>query len=310
MVSPNDTYVGAVGSEQHAGNFSGVSWGAIFAGATAAAIMSMLLLMLGTGLGFSAVSPWADEGASAQALGVATVIWLVIVQVVASGMGGYLAGRLRVKWVDVHDDEVYFRDTAHGFLAWAVATLVAATLIVSSAAGLIGAGAKAGASVASGATSTLSQAAGGAAGNVSGQDYSYFVDSLFRDSNPAAVSDDAAHTVVLRVFTRTLNNNGQMSPEDRSYLAQLVAQRTRMSQADAERRVDEVYGQALKSVEDAKNAAKEAADTAAAVAAGTALWTFVTLLCGAFIASLAAIYGGRRRDTAVSHSVNTTRTTL
>ncbi|RRV07348.1 hypothetical protein EGJ27_11725 [Pseudomonas sp. v388] len=305
MVSPNDTYVGA---EQHAGHLSGVSWGAIFAGAAAAAIMSMLLLMLGLGLGFSAVSPWADEGASAEALGISTIIWLVIVQVLSSALGGYLAGRLRVKWVNVHDDEVYFRDTAHGFLAWAVATLLAATLIVGSAASAIGTGVQAGASVASGAAGAVSQAAGGAAGNVSGQDYSYFVDNLFRADDASAVSDDSAHTVVLRIFTRTLDNNGQISPEDRSYLARLVAQRTGLSQADAERRVDEVYAQAVKSVEDAKNAAKEAADTAAAVAAGTALWTFVTLLLGAFFASLAAIYGGRRRDAAVTHPVYTTRT--
>jgi hypothetical protein len=305
MVSPNDTYVGA---EQQAGNPSGVSWGAIFAGAAAAAIMSMLLLMLGIGLGFSAVSPWSDEGASAKALGISTVIWLVIVQIVSSGLGGYLAGRLRVKWVNVHDDEVYFRDTAHGFLAWAVATLLAASLIVGSAASVVGAGVQAGASAASGAASAVSQAAGGAASNVSGQDYSYFVDSLFRADNPSSASDEDAHKVVLRVFTRTLNNNGQMSPEDRTYLARLVAQKTNLSQADAERRVDEVYGQALKSVEDAKNTAKEAADTAATVAAGTALWTFVTLLFGAFFASLAAIYGGRRRDASVITTDYTTRT--
>jgi hypothetical protein len=268
----------------------------------------MLLLMLGLGLGFSAMSPWGDEGASAKTLGISTVIWLVIVQIVSSGTGGYMAGRLRVKWVNVHDDEVYFRDTAHGFLAWAVATLLAATLIVGSTAGVVGAGARAGASAVSGAASSVTQAAGSAASNVSGQDYSYFVDSLFRNDNPSSVSDDAAHQVVLRVFTRTLNNNGQMSPEDRSYLAQLVAQRTNLSQADAERRVDEVYGQALKSIEDAKTAAKEAADTATTVAAHTALWTFVTLLFGAFFASLAAIYGGRLRDAAVTNPVYTTRT--
>lgn len=305
MVSPNDTYVGA---EQQTGNLSGVSWGAIFAGAAAAAIMSMLLLMLGIGLGFSAVSPWGDEGASAKALGISTVIWLVIVQILSSGLGGYLAGRLRVKWVNVHDDEVYFRDTAHGFLAWTVATLLAASLIVGSAAGVVGAGVRAGASAASGAASAVSQAAGGAASNVSGQDYSYFVDSLFRADSPSSASDEDAHKVVLRVFTRTLNNDGQMSPEDRTYLAQLVAQKTNLSQADAERRVDEVYGQALKSVEDAKNTAREAADTAATVAAGTALWTFVTLLFGAFFASLAAIYGGRRRDASVTTADYTTRT--
>ena len=91
-------------------------------------------------------------------------------------------------------------------------------------------------------------------------------------------------------------NDGQLAPEDRTYLAQLVAQRTNMSQADAQARVDQVYGQAKQAVADAKLKAQQAADAAAKVAAMSALWTFVALLCGAFVASLAAIWGGRRRD--------------
>ncbi|RMR01277.1 hypothetical protein ALP94_00804 [Pseudomonas savastanoi pv. glycinea] len=295
MISSPDTFNAAA---QEANNHSGVSWGAIFAGAAGAAALSLILILLGFGLGFSAVSPWANEGISAKGLGISTVIWLAFTQIIASGLGGYIAGRLRVKWANLHGDEVYFRDTAHGFLSWAVATLVAATLIASSVSSIIGGGVQAGASVASGAAGAVTQVAGSAASNsnASSQDYGYYIDSLFRDDRPAAVSDDAAHGVVLRIFSRTLSNDGQISPEDRTYLAQMIAQRTNVSQADAERRVDQVYGQARKAVEDAKVAAKEAADTAAKVAAMTALWTFVSLLCGAFFASFAAIYGGRRRD--------------
>jgi len=196
----------------------------------------------------------------------------------------------------MHGDEVYFRDTAHGFLSWAVATLVAAVLIVGSVSGMVGSGVKAGANVVSGAAGAATQAAGSAASNTSSDQYGYFVDSLFRDDRPAAVSDDAARGVVVRIFTRTLANDGQLAAEDRTYLAQLVAQRTNLSQADAERRVDQVYGQARQAVEDAKLKAQQAADAAAKVAAMAALWTFVSLLCGAFVASLAAIWGGRRRD--------------
>jgi hypothetical protein len=295
MISSADTFPSAA---QESTNHSGVSWGAIFAGAAGAAALSLILILLGFGLGFSAVSPWANEGISAKSLGISTIVWLAFTQIIASGLGGYIAGRLRVKWANLHGDEVYFRDTAHGFLSWAVATLVAATLIAGSVSSVVSGGVQAGASVASGAASAVTQAAGSAASNsnASSQDYGYFVDSLFRDDRPAAVSDDAAHGVVLRIFSRTLSNGGQMSAEDRTYLAQMIAQRTNLSQADAERRVDQVYGQARQAVEDAKNAAKEAADTAAKVAAMTALWMFVALLCGAFFASFAAIYGGRRRD--------------
>ena len=277
---------------------SGVSWGAIFAGAAAAAALSLILVLLGFGLGFSAVSPWANEGVSAKGLGISTIVWLAFTQIVASGLGGYIAGRLRVKWAYMHGDEVYFRDTAHGFLAWCVATLVTATLVSGSVSSLVGGGVQAGANMVGGAASAATQAVGTAAGNTQGDEYGYFVDSLFRDDRPVAVSDDAARGTVTRIFVRSLNR-GELAAEDRTYLAQLVAQRTNLTQADAERRVDEVYARTQKAVADAKLAAQQAADTAAKVAAWTTLWMFVALLAGAFFASLAATFGGRRRDAVV-----------
>lgn len=278
---------------------SGVSWAAIFAGAAGAAALSMILILLGFGLGFSAVSPWANEGASATTIGVSTILWLTFTQIVASGLGGYLAGRLRVKWASMHGDEVYFRDTAHGFLAWAVAMLITASVIVGSVGSMIGSGVQAGASMASGVVSAAGGAAAASASNSNSDPFGYYVDTLFRDNRPVAVSDDAAHAVVTRIFARTVGNNGQLSSEDRAYLAQLVAQRTNLTQAQAEQRVDQVYGQALQTAQEAKLAAQKAADTAAKVAAWTSLWLFISLLCGAFFASLAAIYGGRRRDAVV-----------
>ena len=280
-------------------NRPGVSWAAIFAGAAAAAALSLLLLILGAGLGFAATSPWAHEGASAKALGISTIVWLLITQILASGMGGYVAGRLRVKWANLHGDEVYFRDTAHGFLAWAVATLVTAMLVAGTLGNVVGAGAQAGASVVSGVASGAGMAAGGAAADSKGGDpMGYFVDTLFRADGPAAVSEDAANGVAGRILTKTLAGDGTLTPEDRTYLAQLVAQRTRLTQAEAEARVDQVYAQARQAAEDAKVAAQKAADAAASAAAWTAIWTFIAMLCGAFFASLAALFGGRQRDQA------------
>jgi hypothetical protein len=287
---------------------SGVSWGAIFAGAAAAAALSLILVLLGFGLGFSAVSPWANEGMSAKGLGISTIVWLAVTQIIASGAGGYIAGRLRVKWAYMHGDEVYFRDTAHGFLAWCVATLVTATLVAGSVSSVISGGVQAGAQVAGGAANAVTQAAGTAAANTDSDQYGYYIDSLFRDDRPAAVSDDAARGTVTRIFVRSLSD-GQLAPEDRTYLAQLVAQRTNLTQADAERRVDEVYARTQKAVADAKLAAQQAADTAAKVAAWTTLWMFVALLAGAFFASLAATFGGRRRDAVVYVETDTYVTT-
>ncbi|HCN47247.1 MAG TPA: hypothetical protein DIT18_17615 [Pseudomonas sp.] len=267
-------------------NRSGVSWAAIFAGAAAAAALSLILVVLGAGLGFAATSPWADEGASAKALGISTIIWLLLTQIIASGFGGYIAGRLRVKWANLHGDEVYFRDTAHGFLAWAVATLVTAAMVLGTAGSLASAGAQAGAMA---GTTAISAAA---SSNNNADPMGYFVDTLFRSEGPAPVSDDAANAVAARILGRAIVQGDSLMPEDRAYLAQLVAQRTRLTQAEAEARVDQVFAQ----VQQAKVEAKQAADAAAKAAAWTALWTFVGLLCGAFFASLAALYGGRRRD--------------
>lgn len=189
---------------------SGVSWGAIFAGAAAAAALSLILVLLGFGLGFSAVSPWANEGMSAKGLGISTIVWLAVTQIIASGAGGYIAGRLRVKWAYMHGDEVYFRDTAHGFLAWCVATLVTATLVAGSVSSIVSGGVQAGAQVAGGAANAVTQAAGTAAANTDSDQYGYYIDSLFRDDRPAAVSDDAARGTVTRIFVRSLSD-GQLS---------------------------------------------------------------------------------------------------
>src|SRR3989344_4371421 len=182
---------------------SGVSWGAIFAGAAAAAALSLILVLLGFGLGFSAVSPWANEGMSAKGLGISTIVWLAVTQIVASGAGGYIAGRLRVKWAYMHGDEVYFRDTAHGFLAWCVATLVTATLVAGSVSSIVSGGVQAGAQVAGGAATAMTAAAGTAAANTDSDQYGYYIDSLFRNDQPAALSDDAALGTVTRNFVRS-----------------------------------------------------------------------------------------------------------
>ena len=104
---------------------------AIAAGAVAAAALTLVLVALGAGLGLSSISPWSDSGVSAATFEIGTGIYLVVVAVISSAIGGYLAGRLRTKWVGLHSNEVFFRDTAHGFLAWAFATLICATALAS-----------------------------------------------------------------------------------------------------------------------------------------------------------------------------------
>src|ERR1700680_3342399 len=89
-------------------------------------------------MGLSSVSPWSNAGTSASRIGKGAILWLIIVQLIGSAMGGYLTGRLRTKWVSVHTDEVYFRDTAHGFLVWAVSLVITAAFLASAGTSLVG----------------------------------------------------------------------------------------------------------------------------------------------------------------------------
>jgi len=295
-------------AEQTRSLASAVSWSAVLAGAAAAASPSLILLILGVGLGLSSVSPWALDGISAASLGVSTIVWLTLTQLLASAMGGYLAGRLRTRWTEVHADEVYFRDTAHGFLAWAVASLATAALLTSVIGSIIGAGAQAGASVVGAAAGTVTAAASpSAARSMTGDPngpMDYFIDTLFRrtaDEKPgriAEVSDrnaakDAAE--VGRIFMN-VSRTDPLPPSDLAYVAQIVAQRTGLAPQEARARVAEVYASAQARWQNAELAARDAANKARKASAYAALWLFVSLLIGAFVASFTATFGGRRRD--------------
>ncbi|WP_295444282.1 hypothetical protein [uncultured Thiodictyon sp.] len=286
---------------------SAVSWAAILAGAAAAAL-SLILLILGTGLGLSSVSPWLREGVSATTFGVSTILWVTFTQIAAAAMGGYLAGRLRIRWIAVQADEVYFRDTAHGFLAWAIASLATAALLTSVIASIIGGGppavrdrAMAGTAAVTGAALARADRDGGPIG--------YFVDALFRsDGNgvtptafPAgrdalsAAGAEQTTTEVTRIFFNVMPT-GTLPEEDLRYVGQVVAQRTGLTQADAEQRVTQTLLRLQARQDTAATAAKEAANAARKAAASASLWLFISLLSGAFVASFAAIYGGRQRD--------------
>lgn len=294
----------SINRAEHPAHASAVSWGAILAGAAAAAALSMILLILGAGLGLSAISPWERRGASAAVFGVSTIVWITVTQIMASGMGGYLAGRLRARWVATHTDEIYFRDTAHGFLAWAVASLATAALLSSVISSVVGTGVQAGASVAGGAaaTASIAGAVGQADNGSNSASTSYFVDSLFRKETSAPAETDVAPTTSVaptEETTRILLNSvrsGALPADDSRYLGLMVAQRTGLSPQDAEKRVTDTYARMQAKLKDAETAARDAADKARKATAYATLWLFVSLLAGAFVASLAATWGGRQRD--------------
>jgi hypothetical protein len=253
---------------------SGVSWAAVISGAFVSASLALILLSLGTGLGLSSVSPWSNVGTSATTIGKAAIAWLILTQILASAMGGYLAGRLRTKWTNVHSDEVYFRDTAHGFLVWAVGLVLTAAFLASAATSLAGIPVRGpnGATVAAAEPGTLNPNA-------------YFVDTLLRSNNSTQDRNDpSVRGDAERIFSHAMSQ-GAMPPNDKTYLGQLVSARTGLTQADAENRVSDVFGDAQQSAEHTRKAL-----------AHLSLWVFIALLSGAFCASFAGTIGGRQRD--------------
>ena len=264
---------------------SGVSWPAIAAGAVATAALTLLLVAFGTGLGLSTISPWAGSGVSASSFKLGAGIYLVVVAVMASSIGGYLAARLRTKWTGLHTNEVFFRDTAHGLLSWAFATLLSAGVLGAVTTHLVSAGAATAAAIGSTNPADL------------------YVDKLFRADpaqagavSPAAGGADTMRAEIARLWTSSFRQGNDLSAADRAYVARMVAARTGLPQAEAEKRVSDVV-----------NDAKAAADAARKSAVQLSLWLTVSLLFGAFAASLAAVEGGQLRDGTWNNHVLTPR---
>jgi hypothetical protein len=258
---------------------SAVCWGAIFAGAFAAGALTLILGALGTGTGLALVP---SDSITPTTVNITTGLFLVVTAIISSTVGGYMAGRLRTKWSAAPAEEVLFRDTAHGFTAWALASVVLAAILGTGTLTLLGAGAKG-----------LFQGASQGATQNANAPTDYFVDMLLRPaptagatSAPAAPADaQATRREVGLIFTRDFGSGGKIGDQDRSYLVQVVSSRSGLTQDEAAKRVDDVLAQT-----------KAYLDSARKHAIGLALWVTLSLFAGAFAASAAAIEGGQLRD--------------
>ncbi len=268
---------------------SAVSWSAVIAGAVIAASVSAMLITGGSGFGFLFLSPWHHESLSGASLAVASIVWMLLTQIIAYAIGGYVAGRLRTKWTDAEVDEIYFRDTAHGFLVWALSALAGLVLLGAMAASIVSGTVRAGAVLAGVSTSSPSL-------NPSPQEpvlnLEYFTDMLLRTDGPAAPrAQSGTQPEVHRMLAHSLAN-GRIPDADRPYLTRLIAQQARVDDAVAEERISYVEELARQ----AEYRGREAADAARKAAVSFSLWAFASLLIGAFVASFAATIGGRARD--------------
>jgi hypothetical protein len=283
---------------------SAVSWGAIIAGTLASAAVMLLLVAFGIGVGFTVISPWSDSGVSSTTFTIAAALYWIVIAMLSSTIGGYLAGRLRSKWQTVHEHERYFRDSAHGFTVWALAMVLTAGFLGGAVTHLIS-GAAAGAGVASASAARSSPT-------------DVYVDSLLR-TDPAPGAQATApqapsattptpegQTIaplqggqtsaprnagninrgeISRILTPALAKGGNVSDADKAYLTKVVAARNGIPQDAAQQRVNAVITQA-----------KEAADAARRSTAKFMLWLVASMLAGALSASLAAIEGGNLRN--------------
>jgi hypothetical protein len=268
------TNVRLVGTELVEPALPAVSWGAVMAGAVASLALTLVLLSFGAGMGFAAVSPWGHSGVSATTFKIGTGLYFIVMAMISSAIGGYLAGRLRTKWIGVQTTEVLFRDTAHGFLAWAAASVLGAVLLASPASSMIG--------------GTLSAATQATANSAQSSPMDGYIDTLLRPANPSAQSQpnpSDTRAEMVRLFTTNLHNGSDLSTADRSYVAKIVSARTGLSQADAEKRVNEVLTQVKTDMDNARKAAMQ-----------LAIWLTLSLFIGAFSAALAATEGGGLRD--------------
>ena len=265
-----------------------VSWGAIICGAITAVTITVIMLTLGSGLGLASVSPWDNTGLGLASFTIAAAIWMVITQWMASGVGGYVAGRLRSRSINrIHGDEIFFRDTAHGLITWSLATLVMVCFLSSAVTNIASGGAKA-------ATAVTAAAAAGAgseaAKNMDTNYTGYYVDSLFR-SNVKVTSTEETKAETARILVKAAAGDS-VTESDRNRLKQLVMIETGMSEPEAAARTNEV----LADIDAVKTTAKQVADNAREAASMLAIFTAISMFVGAFIAIAAAAYGGIQRE--------------
>jgi hypothetical protein len=318
VVGENVAVVHATGAPGWLGSLSGaslsgVSWSAIIAATLTAIAVSVIIISLGTGIGFVLVSPYSYSSPSASTMTVIGALWLVFAQAVGFATGGYVAGRLRRPPAPMHDNEVKFRDGAHGLVVWAIGVVVS-SLVLAAAVEKIGA--------AAGTSAGATVIGAGAVGQ--SPSIAYFTDTLLRPNPQSAANSGAANAApangdttstpnggtssaaasngaapntgneagergqINRILITSLGANG-MSNDDRAYLTQIVSAQTGLSREDAQRRVDDVVNRA-------KQDATQATDAARKAAAYVSFWTFMSLLFGAVCATLGAVLGGDLRD--------------
>ncbi len=250
----------------------GLDWTPVVAGTFAAAALAFVLhsFAIALGLSMSSTAPtWRDTSAVLVLL---SGLYILLVALVSYGFGGYVAARLRARMAGPPAEEVEFRDGMHGLIVWALATLLTGLLAIAAVEAAPRLAAPSGANA-------------GPATSVVGENIIAFdLDRLFRGERRPAGDMTYVRSEAARILLTTSSHNG-MSADDRNYLVRLVAATTGLNQADADRRVTQIAGQAKADIDRARHT-------------GVLLGFMIgaAALVGAAAAWFAACAGGRHRD--------------
>jgi hypothetical protein len=242
----------------------GVSWGSILAGVTAAIAVQLLLNLLGIGFGAATINP--QQGQPGQGLAVGAVIWFVISSIISLFVGGWIAGRLA-------GTPNQKEGALHGFVTWALASLALFYLLSTAVGGLLGGAASVlgqTASLAARGAQAVTPTATNLIAQVSGvtpQQVQAEAGDIVRDSN-------------FQAFVSGVVRNGQVTPQDRQALANLLVSRRNMSMQDANATIDRWQAQIAQTVEQTKQTATQAEKTAASGVSKGAFGSFFALLLG------------------------------
>ena len=310
MKTSNETSIDYV----QAAGMKAISWGAIFSGIAIAAALYIVLMVLGAGLGLAVMSPWNLQEYAPETIGTAAVIWIILTQIISSGGGGYIAGRLAMTESETDNQEGHFRSTIHGLVLWALTSIIILLLMGTTVSNMFsggvsvistiskGAGLGAGAGAVYLGKSLHSQLSESDADEESVGIDNYALDLLFRPlwsgtnsneqrSAPKSSDTSSHRTEVARIFAYVIQE-GNMSDQDKHYVAQIISMDTGLSQADALNRVNETLNQIQNMLKTAKEQAQQTLDSVRRATIGAALWTFAALFGGALSAGTAARYGG------------------
>lgn len=284
-----------------------ISWPAIFAGNAVTGGLILVLLPLGAAAGLAMTSPYSSEGVSGTTIGVAAIAWLAFMYLFSTFAGAYVAGRLRPRSTTALIDEVRFRDGMNGLVVWGVGMIISAVFTFMTVSAAVGTATQAVGQAAGGAMSGAASAASSALQqqNMPALNTGYLADLFLRDPGTAAPqqngtparSEEDVRAEIGRILAASAAS-GQVSEQDRAYLASLVAQRSGLSQEDARTRVDERLQRVNEVRDQVVTMTKETAEAARKAAAQSAFWTALISLLAGIVAFYAARMGGEHRDDA------------